>query len=115
MHKSYMSCLRSEASNKEFVAMFSQDELSKLARIIAETREEEIGCDDCLEEMARFAEMKLAGLNAAASLPLVEDHWSKCGDCREEFEALLEALRAAEGSEPARSVWARLRHLFGSG
>lgn len=107
--------MRSEVSNKGFMAMFSQDELSKLARIIAETREEEIGCDECLEEMARFAEMELVGLDAAASLPLVEDHLSKCGDCREEFEALLEALRAAEGSEPARSVWARLRRIFGSG
>ncbi len=95
--------------------MLSPDDLSKLVRAIAETREEEIGCDDCLEEMARFAEMKLAGLDAAAALPLVEDHLSKCGDCREEFEALLEALRAAEGSEPARSIWARLRRMFGSG
>ncbi len=95
--------------------MFSPDELSKLARMLSETHEEEIGCDECLEEIDRFAEMELEGLDAAEAMPLVQDHLSKCGDCREEFEALLEALRAAEGSEPARSIWEWLRRMFGSG
>ena len=41
-----------------------------------------------------FAELHLAGKNAAEALPLVQDHLDRCGNCREEFEALLTALRA---------------------
>jgi predicted anti-sigma-YlaC factor YlaD len=33
---------------------------------------------------------------AAEAMPLVQDHLERCGDCREEFETLLAALRAEE-------------------
>jgi bacterioferritin-associated ferredoxin len=61
---------------------------------IADTREVEIGCNECFEQLDRFVEMKLSGLNAAQAMPLVEEHVEICGECREEFEALLAALRA---------------------
>ncbi len=48
--------------------------------------------------MDRFVETDLAGLDAAEAMPLVQDHLDKCRDCREEFEALLRALRAVEDS-----------------
>ena len=64
---------------------------------IAETREgEEIGCDECFEQVDRFIEMDLSGLNVAQAMPLVQEHLQMCGECREEFEALLAALRATE-------------------
>jgi predicted anti-sigma-YlaC factor YlaD len=61
---------------------------------IITTRPDEIGCDECFEQLDRFVEMKLAGKNAAEAMPLVQDHLERCDDCREEFEALLTALRA---------------------
>ncbi len=90
------------------------DDLAKLVRAAAETREEEIGCDECLARLDRFVDTELAGLDAAAAMPLVQDHLEKCGDCREEFEMLLEALRAVEGSGPVERIWARLRRMFGA-
>jgi len=68
--------------------------LKRMVRNIATTRPDEIGCDECFEELNRFVELELAGKNAAEALPLVQDHLERCGDCREEFEALLAALRA---------------------
>jgi hypothetical protein len=68
--------------------------LQEMVRGILSTQDDEIGCDECFEEMDRFVEMTLAGKNAAEALPLVEDHLNRCRDCREEFEALLTALRA---------------------
>ncbi len=65
-----------------------------LIREIAEVREEEIGCDECFEQVDRFIEMKLSGLDAARAMPLVQEHLEICGECREEYEALLTALRA---------------------
>ncbi len=67
--------------------------VKKLARGIATTRPDEIGCHECFEQMDRFVEIKLAGKDAAEALPLVQDHLSRCDDCREEFEALLAALK----------------------
>ncbi len=91
-----------------------QDGLEKVVMAVVRTREEEIGCDECFEQLDRFVEMELSGLDAAATMPLVEDHLQKCGDCREEFEALLEALRAEEGSGLAGRLWSRLRRSLGS-
>ncbi len=65
-----------------------------LIREIAEVREEEIGCDECFEQVDRFIEMELSGLDAARAMPLVQEHLEICGECREEFEALMMALRA---------------------
>ena len=76
--------------------MFNQDIFRMLLREIAETREVEIGCDECFEQVDRFVEMKLSGLNTAQAMPLVQEHLQICGECREEFEALLLALRATE-------------------
>jgi hypothetical protein len=70
-------------------------DLDNLVRAIAETRETEIGCEESFERMDYFAEMKLSGLDADALMPLVSDHLSRCEDCRETFEALLRAMRAA--------------------
>jgi hypothetical protein len=74
--------------------MFNRDIFKALIGEIAETREVEIGCDECFEQLDRFVEMRLTGLNAARAMPLVQDHLEICGECREEFEALLAALRA---------------------
>ncbi len=76
--------------------MFNQDIFRMLLREIAETRETEIGCDECFEQVDRFVEMKLSGLNTAQAMPLVQEHLEICGECREEFEALLLALGATE-------------------
>jgi len=75
--------------------MEEQLSIKHMVQMIAGTRPDEIGCDECFEQLDRFAELVLAGKSAAAALPLVQDHLNRCRDCREEFEALLAALRAA--------------------
>jgi hypothetical protein len=61
---------------------------------ILATHLDEIGCDECFEVVDQFVEMELAGKDAAEAMPLVQDHLHRCKCCREEFEALLAALRA---------------------
>ena len=70
------------------------DSLKRLVRDIVATTPDEMGCDECFEQLDRFVELELAGKNAAEALPLVQKHLDRCGNCREEFEALLSALRA---------------------
>lgn len=68
--------------------------VKRMARGLATTRQDEIGCDECFDQMDRFVDMALAGKNAAEAMPLVQDHLDRCRHCLEEFEALEEALRA---------------------
>jgi len=76
--------------------MFDHDIFRILLREIAETREVEIGCDECFEQVNRFVEIELSGLDPARAMPLVQEHLEICGECREEFEALLLALRTSQ-------------------
>jgi hypothetical protein len=73
--------------------MLKRGDVVKLVRAVAETREVEIGCDECFERLDSFAETGLSGVDASAAMPLVGDHLDKCADCRSNFEALLRALR----------------------
>jgi hypothetical protein len=58
------------------------------------TREVELSCDEILHLMDECAEAVLRGEDHALVVPLFEKHLEMCGDCREEFEALLKILRA---------------------
>ena len=73
--------------------MLKRDDVVKLVRVVAETREVEIGCDECFERLDILAETELSGVEASAAMPLVGDHLDKCADCRSKFDALLRALR----------------------
>ena len=82
--------------------------LRTVVEMALSTRPVELGCDDCEAHLDRFAEMALAGLDASEALPLVEEHLERCPCCRVEFEALLDALRAAErGGAPWWRRWRR--------
>lgn len=66
--------------------------LKNMLRAIKMTRPDEIGCDECFDELHKFAEMELAGKSPEEALPLVKDHLDRCGECREEYQALLDAM-----------------------
>jgi hypothetical protein len=68
--------------------------LKSLVRAILATEDEEIGCAECFEQLDRFVDLHLAGVSAAEAMPLVQQHLDRCGDCRQEFEALLAALES---------------------
>ena len=70
--------------------MLNRDDVIKLVRVVAETREVEIGCDECFERLDGFVETEFFGVDAGAAMPSVRDHLDKCADCRAEFEVLLE-------------------------
>ncbi|MDQ7030844.1 MAG: hypothetical protein Q9O62_14250 [Ardenticatenia bacterium] len=73
--------------------------LRLLVEGVLATEETELSCDECFEELDRFAELVLAGREIPEAMRLVQAHLERCGDCREEFEALLAALRHLSSSE----------------
>lgn len=74
--------------------MLNTSNLKKLVRSIIATRQDEIGCDDCFDELDRFVDMLLKGKKASEAMPLVQHHLDMCLDCREEFKALLQAIQS---------------------
>ncbi len=73
--------------------------LKKVLQTLAITQEEEMTCGECYEEIDQYVEMLREGKTAAEVMPLVKHHITLCPPCREEFEALLEALKAVDESE----------------
>lgn len=72
----------------------NKDIIKKLIGMAQNVHPDELGCDECFDQIHEFAEMKLQGKEAEKAMPLVKDHLDKCGECREEFHALLEAMKA---------------------
>lgn len=71
--------------------------LQKVAQALANTESDEIACNECFEKLDRFVELARAGKPVEEIMPKVKGHLDRCRDCREEYEALLAALREIEG------------------
>jgi hypothetical protein len=80
--------------------MLNPDILKKMILILTNTHLGEISCDECYDEIDRFAEIELVGKSAAEAMPLVQDHLEHCQDCREEYEALMAALKFIDQEKP---------------
>lgn len=70
----------------------SHQEIETLLQWVRLTRNEEIDCDLCFSQIAEFAERELAQKPLNESLAAVAQHLAICGDCQEEYEALLQGL-----------------------
>jgi hypothetical protein len=51
--------------------------------------EPEVGCDECFDQLDRFVELELAGVDADAELSGLRTHLAGCPACREEHDSLL--------------------------
>jgi len=69
------------------------EQIDAVLGMLAETHAEELTCDECAARIAEFVEQNMFGKCAPEVVQAVENHMKLCGDCREEFEALREALR----------------------
>ena len=70
--------------------------LKKVLRSLSITQAEEMTCGECFNEVDQYVDMLREGKSASEVLPLVEHHLTLCPPCREEFEALVVALKAVD-------------------
>lgn len=75
-------------------------QIKTLLSSVADTREDEIDCGECLADMAEFAETQLVGANVPTALKRIEAHLLICPECAEEFELLLDVVRTSSGDLP---------------
>lgn len=76
--------------------MVDLDLVKQLVREIVTTRPGQVDCPQCYEHLDCYADLILNGRDAAAVMPDLYRHLQRCAHCREEFEALLEALRPVD-------------------
>jgi anti-sigma factor RsiW len=48
----------------------------------------ELTCEDCFEELDRYVDLELAGIDAALAVPGMRAHLTGCPACREDHESL---------------------------
>ena len=70
------------------------ERMKRIVKMIGKTRENEIPCDEAYRLLDQYAEAIISGNDPAELFPAVKHHLDLCMDCREELEALLEALGA---------------------
>ena len=68
--------------------MSDRSKLEETLNSLLGPAEPEIGCDECFDELDRYVELRLAGLDADAAVPGLRAHLEGCPACREEHESL---------------------------
>jgi hypothetical protein len=74
----------------------SVERLLGVVQAIFDVHADEMDCAGCDAEMPHLAELISAGEDPSLLLPAVMAHLCHCGDCREEFDALVAVLRAED-------------------
>jgi hypothetical protein len=72
------------SSSDEWVAM--------LAKMLQDTRHEELSCDDVFHIIDQYADLLAQSKDAEKLMPLIKHHLEMCIDCHEEFESLMRIL-----------------------
>lgn len=79
------------------MAGIQPQKLKELVRRVMTTRQSEMDCQGCYDQLDQFVELRLDGKEVSQAMPLVQNHLDRCGGCCEEYEALLEALQSLDG------------------
>jgi hypothetical protein len=66
-----------------------------LSRLLGPT-EPELSCEECFEQLDRYVELELSGLDAAAAVPGMKAHLEGCPACREEHDDLFALVESGD-------------------
>jgi hypothetical protein len=70
------------------------EQISQLLKMIEQTREVELTCVECLDELDRYAQGMLDGMPIEGALVHVREHLEACPPCEEQFKLILETITA---------------------
>lgn len=74
----------------------SYQQVTNLIELTFTTKDDSLGCDGCLELMDQFAQAELDGTALPKALECVRIHLEQCKCCKDEYEALMIALREVQ-------------------
>ncbi len=72
------------------------EQVQRLFKAIATAVPDQLDCDGCFALSAELADAEIHGQSLDSVLESVRVHMSQCPCCAYEYQALLEALRAAD-------------------
>ena len=76
-----------------------RNRFEKWLRNIYETRDEEISCTECFDQVSRFVDLEVSGERASIQMPQISHHLNQCRACRDEYEALRDLRLLEEKGE----------------
>ena len=74
----------------------SKTQIDTLLGLVASAQDDALDCDGCFNNVAEFADTKLAGRPLREALEEVQIHLDSCPCCEDEYNALLEGLNGLE-------------------
>jgi hypothetical protein len=72
------------------------EQVDRLLTMIRQTRDVELTCPECLDELDRYTQNTLDGLPIEGMLARVREHLEACPCCNGQLQLVLETLRAIE-------------------
>jgi hypothetical protein len=77
----------------------SDELICQLIRSLENTGDDGCSCEDAYALLDQYAEIQIRGQDAARLMPLLKQHIETCGECHDEYEALLRVLENPNLSE----------------
>jgi len=72
------------------------EQVDRLLTMIRQTREVELTCPECLDELDKYTQSILDGLTLYGLLERVREHLEACPGCTGQFTLVLETLKTIE-------------------
>jgi uncharacterized protein with PIN domain len=72
------------------------EQVAQLLVMLRQTKDVELTCPECLEELDKYAQGVLDETPIEGVLQRVREHLEACPFCNEEFQLVLETLRAVD-------------------
>ena len=72
----------------------TENQIETLLGFVSKTRDDEISCQTCEDQIAQFAESQLTGKEIPEALQAIEEHLKVCPECTEELEFIRRALES---------------------
>lgn len=76
----------------------SSKQISRLLKKIQQTREVELSCPECLDELDKYTQRVLDDEPIDGLLESVREHLEACPCCTDQFKLVLETLEAIDES-----------------
>ena len=74
----------------------NSEQVDRLLKMIRQTREVELTCPECLDELDKYTQSILDGMPIDGVLLRVREHLEACPCCTGQFKLVLETLKAIE-------------------
>jgi hypothetical protein len=74
----------------------NSEQVKQLLTMLRQTREVELTCPECLDELDKYTQSILDGQPLEGVLERVREHLEDCPCCTGQFKLVLETLRAIE-------------------